>query len=79
MMDHRYPYTYAADFVRSFSECDSGGVRISRSEASQIISGVAAALNLDPQKLAEKLADYAKENEPEITRRSVSRLMQAIG
>ena len=49
----RYPYTYAADFVRSFA-----GPNLSRSDASSIWRGIATALGLDEQYMAKKLADF---------------------
>ena len=65
--DTRYPYTYAADYVRSLAGYGEHGMKLTRSDASQIRSGIAAALGMDDAELARKLADYFKANEDAIT------------
>lgn len=65
--DTRYPYTYAADYVRSLGGYGEHGTKLSRSEASQIRSGIALALGMDDAELARRLADYYKANEDAIT------------
>lgn len=77
--DGRYPYTYACDYIRRLGECDSNGVRISRSEASQIREGIAKAIGMDDAELARKLADFSNENEVEISKRNMQKLMMALG
>lgn len=64
----RYPYTYAADFVRSFA-----GPNLSRSDASSIWRGIATALGLDEQYMAKKLADFYRLNEAEATERFIKK------
>lgn len=64
--DARYPYTYAADFLRSLAGYGEHGTKLSRSDASRVRSGIAMALGMDDAELAEKLADYFKSNEDEI-------------
>lgn len=45
MSDTRFPYTYACDAIRGVTERDeNGGVKLSRSEASQIMALIAKAL-----------------------------------
>jgi hypothetical protein len=61
----RYPYTDAADYIRSqvqdFSEDHQMRLpTISRSQASQAYGAVAKALGMSHEELAVKLADYAK-------------------
>jgi hypothetical protein len=56
--DSRYPYTYAADYLRMFGGYNSGGVALSRSDASQIRRALAEALGMDDAELAKKLADH---------------------
>jgi len=51
--DNRYPYTYAADLIRSFA-----GPNMSRSEAASVWHGIATVLGLDERETAEKLANY---------------------
>lgn len=65
--DTRYPYTYAADYVRSLAGYGEHGTKLSRADASQIRSGIAKALGMEDVELANKLADYYKANEDAIT------------
>ena len=75
----RYPYTYAADFVRGLAGYGEGGTRLSRADASQVCQGIAAALGMDDAELAQKLADHYKANEDAITEKSVKSFMVAQG
>ena len=68
--DNRYPYTYAADLIRSFV-----GPNLSRSDASSVWHGIAEVLGLDEQETAEKLANYYKLHEEEIG----DRFLRAMG
>ena len=61
--DSRYPYTYSCDFIRCLAGYSLYGMKISRSDASQIRSGIAEALGMDDVELAQKLSDYYKANE----------------
>jgi transposase len=81
MTDSRYPYTYACDFIRNLGPVDNSGVVLSRSDASQIRSGIARALGIDDKELAEKLADaqLANEDDPVVIGQQVQRLMTALG
>ena len=81
MTDSRYPYTYACDFIRNLGPFDSTGVVLTRSEASQIMSGIAKALSIDDEELANKLADAQLKNEddPEILKMQAQRLLAALG
>lgn len=62
----RYPYTYAADYLRTatMDMNDLGaGCNVSRSQASCIISATAKALGMEKPELAKLLADqYVKDN-----------------
>lgn len=77
--DSRYPYTYAADFVRGLAGYGEGGTKLSRADASQVRQGIAAALGMDDAELARKLADHYKANEAAITEKSVKSFMVAQG
>lgn len=57
MTDYRYPYTYAADFIRACALVSGGGVVLSRSNASKIRKAIAEAIGMDDRELSEKLAD----------------------
>ena len=70
--DTRYPYTYAADYVRSLAGYGEHGTKLSRADASQIRGGIALALGMDDVELARKLADHYKANEDAITDNSVA-------
>ena len=75
--DTRYPYTYADDYVRSLAGYGEHGTKLSRSDASQIRSGIALAMGIDDAELARKLADYYKANEDAITDKSVAAFVAA--
>ena len=81
MTDSRYPYTYACDFIRNLGPVGGNGVVLSRSDASQIRSGIAQALGIGDEQLARKLADaqLANENEPAVVEQQVQRLMTTLG
>ncbi len=57
MPDSRYPYTYAADFLRAIPEMGPGGTKLSRSEASQMIEAIADAIGWKKETLAARLAE----------------------
>lgn len=63
--DTRYPYTYAADYIRSIAgHGDHGSTKLSRSDASQIRKAISVAIGMDDHLLAAKIADhYLKEKE----------------
>jgi len=75
----RYPYTYASDYLRQFGGMDKSGVRLSRSDASQIREAVAKALGMDDEELAKKLADYYVANEESLGEAHCKKLMAALG
>ncbi len=56
-VDTRYPYTYAADYLRMKIGDDFGKGLISRSAAAQAKSLIAKAIGIDEHELACKLAD----------------------
>lgn len=55
--DSRYPYTYAADYLREKIGDDYGRGLISRAAASRVRTLIADACGLDDIHVAEKLAD----------------------
>ena len=80
MIDTRYPYTYAADFIRACGPVSSEGVVLSRSDASQIREAIAKAIGIDDKQLAVKLADaqLANEEDVEFLNLQTKRLLQAM-
>lgn len=58
----RHPYTHAADFVRALGPIGPSGVVLSRGDASRIRRGIAEAIGMPDEELAEKLslAEQAK-------------------
>jgi hypothetical protein len=62
--DSRYPYTYAADYLRGEVGHDNGKL-ISRAAAAVMVDRASKALGIDSSILANALADryIAKENE----------------
>lgn len=68
----RYPYTYAADYLRAFAGYGPEGTKCSRADASQIRQAIARALGMEDSALAEKLADYYLANEQAVTDHSVA-------
>ena len=79
MKDARFPYTYAADFLRSLGPVNGSGVVLSRSDASQIREGIAKALHMDDGDLATVLANYYLEHQGEIDEAAVNHLSVALG
>lgn len=58
----RYPYTYAADYLREIAleqkeEVNFLSPKLSRSDASQIRNAIAETIGIDDHELACKLAD----------------------
>ena len=80
MTDSRYPYTYAADFIRSHGPVSAEGVILSRSDASKIRKAIAKALGIDNEELAKKLADaeLANNQDQEHGKRQTLRLLKAM-
>jgi len=59
----RYPYTYAADYIRNALPFDVNGCKLSRADVSQIRQAIAKAIGMDDELLAQSLAyAYMKEN-----------------
>jgi hypothetical protein len=81
MVDSRYPYTYACDFIRMAGPVGPEGVVLSRSDANQIRQKIADVLGMDDRKLACKLADaeLAREADPQALNHQTSRLIAALG
>ena len=76
--DGRYPYTYAADYLRDFGGCGPGGLKLCRADASQIRQAVAKAIGMPDAELACKLADFYKANEDELSTAAAEKLIAAI-
>lgn len=56
--DSRYPYTYACDYLRGIAGShENGGMKLSRSDASQIRSAIAKVAGIDDEVLACQLAE----------------------
>lgn len=64
--DPRYPFTYAADLIRSRGGFGENGVKLSRAEASAILSIVAEATGQDREALACALADHYLRHQEEV-------------
>ena len=75
----RHPYTYSADYIAHFGGYDKNGIQISRSQASQIRQGIAKALGIPDEELAEKLSTYYQENMDELSQEAAKQLLKAIG
>ena len=76
--DARYPYTHACDFIRCLAGYERDGTKISRSDASQIRSGIAEALGMNDVEIAQKLADYYKANEEKICQKASEDYFRSI-
>ncbi len=76
----RHPYTYAADYIRHFAGYaeDGSGTKLSRSDASQIIGGIASALGMDKEELAIKLSEAFQREYEEISRKSADDYLATI-
>jgi hypothetical protein len=78
--DGRYPYTYAADLIRTKAGyCDDGsGTKLSRSDASQIRQLFSEILGIPDEELAKKLADYYKVHEEELTVKGTASFLETL-
>ncbi|HCE6244638.1 hypothetical protein ACVSMJ_10960 [Pseudomonas aeruginosa] len=76
--DPRYPYTYSSDFIRSVAGYGESGTKLSRSDASQIISSVAGIIGMSVDEMARKLADFYLENREAISEQAAQELAAAI-
>jgi len=56
MIISRYPYTYAADYLR-ISINEDMGLHLSRAEAARIRHRIAEAIEIDDEEVAMKMAD----------------------
>lgn len=65
--DSRYPYTYAADLIRSCAV--EGGVKLSRGDAVYIGETIATAIGMGWRDLAVRLADFYLQRSDEIADR----------
>lgn len=74
----RHPYTYAADFIRALGPVNSDGVVLSRSEASQIRQGIAAALGMNDEELAIKLSEAEQVKTDSDREKEVQRIIAAL-
>lgn len=55
--DSRYPYTYAADYLRMFVGDDYGKGLISRSAAAAIHHEISRIIGMNEEEMAKKIAD----------------------
>ena len=76
--DSRYPYTYAADFVRSIAGYGDSGTKLSRGDASAIRSRLCEILKLDDAAVAIALADHYLANRKEIEEKGTAQMLSAI-
>ena len=53
----RYPYSYAADYIRGVVGYDNGEMKLSRADAASIMSEIALILDMDEAELKRKVAD----------------------
>jgi len=74
----RYPYMLAADLLRSVGPVNSGGLVLTRVDASAIIQLVANALSISKKELSEKLANYYLDNEDALTEDSAYTILSQL-
>lgn len=74
----RHPYTYSCDYIRHFGPVGRGGVVLSRADASAIRGGIAMALGMLDEELAERLSNYYQLHEERLTREAIPRLTAAL-
>ena len=77
--DSRMPYTYADDYIRSIAGYTESGTKLSRSDASAIISAIAEVLGMTQENLARELALHYLKHQEEITTKSVTQFRAATG
>ena len=76
--DARYPYTYACDFIRALAGYNEGGTKLSRSDASKIIEGIALAVGMEDRRLAELLADAEQSKSDEDRNKDIKPFLEFI-
>lgn len=74
----RHPYTHAADYVRALGPVGSGGVVLSRADASRIIEGIASAIGMEEEQLAIKLSEAEQSMTQGDIERRTERLVKAV-
>jgi hypothetical protein len=74
----RHPYTHAADFIRALGPVNRVGVVLSRSDASQIRSGIAQAIGMSDEELAIKLSEAEQAKSDATREEEMQRVMRAI-
>ena len=74
----RHPYTNAADFIRALGPVNSEGAVLSRSDASQIRQGIAAAIGMTDETLAIKLSEAEQAKTASDQNAEAERLLKAM-
>ncbi len=75
----RHPYTYSADFIRSLGPVGANGLVLSRSDASQICQGIAAAIGMTHEELSIKLSEAEQAKTEADHEQAVVRCLAALG
>ena len=75
----RFPYTYAADYIRSIAGYNEQGTKLSRADVSQILQHIANILGMEKEELAEKIAYQELEKTDEDYGRQLNEFLKATG
>jgi hypothetical protein len=76
--DPRYPYTYAADYLRAVAGYNNTGTKISRADASRLCRAITDIAGIGNEWLAQQLADYYLSHQDDITEKSVAEFQRTI-
>lgn len=80
--DPRYPYTYAADYIRDIAGYNGtsvlSGTKLSRADASRIFKEIADIIEMDEEVLAKKIADKFLQDVNLRASELVNRLIEGI-
>ena len=76
--DSRFPYTHADDFIRTLAGWNGNGTKLSRSDASKIINGIAKVIGMNTENLACLLAEAELNKTDEERKNEVSEMIKII-
>lgn len=76
---NRHPWTNADDFIRSLGPVGPSGVVLSRSDATQLIQGMARAIGWSAEELAIKLSEAQQGKSESDYAQEAERLVRALG
>lgn len=71
----RHPYTHAADFVRLLGPSGREGIILSRSDASEIYRGIAKAIGMPEDEMANKLSLAEQDKGTDVREKEIAKIL----